>query len=186
MAHGTNFDSLISAINGGAVLPAVQGGQDQLYGNANSDYVYLEALPKAFETYYFNTDSVRDGDWWEKNSRMPVYLEIDTSVLDEVSWSHLNVYWMFGEFKKHHSIRPSHLIAGFFNMIQEAPASKAQQKNGYNTVSRINARNEILMSAPVPFIKYVKAIHVDPKQKEDLLQKMREAGVGEEIVRLVK
>lgn len=185
LAHGTSITGLLDIIANGKLVSQHSGGLKAQY-IGSPDYIYLEALPKVLETYFFNRYPVKDINWWSENHKMPVYIEFKTSVLDDLAWDHFNIYWMFGKKSNKYSINPSNLLAAFFNMVKEVPATDPRQTDaGYKTISEINARNEFLFTEAIDFTKYVKAIHVDPSFKESIIAQLKATKVDQKILDLI-
>lgn len=207
LAHGTSFQGLIKILRSGQLKPRQEGGQNAVYDRGSQQFVYLEALPKFLEKFYYKNigyeewargqrqlgripdeqfDIMNKEPEYAENmalaewqSRTPIYFEIDTSVLDQLRWSHFNFHWRFGEKKEPHYIEPSNLLAGFFNMVKE------NQKNS-DDLLLTNSRNEFLFLESIDIRKYVKAIYIEPALREKAIAKLKELGIPEDLLKLIR
>lgn len=183
LAHGTSIEGFFDILKHGKLVSREVGKQEDRFSiPSNGKYVYLEALPKSQEAFYFKRSPDQKGKW---NEMMPIYLEIDSSALDQLRWSHLNVYWQYGKHDPGFSIQPSNLVAGFFNQLKEVPVSKDNQPpygfGGAITTSRISARNEFLFTDSVP-LSYIKGIYVNPVFKDQVISQLKSLGVDQAIL----
>lgn len=183
LAHGTSVEGFFDVLKLNKLVNREAGKQAERYNDpSNGSYVYLEALPKSLESFYFKRSPGQKGEWDEM---MPIYLEIDSSVLDQLRWSHLNVYWNHGKNDPGFSIQPSNLVAGFFNQLKEVPVTDASHPaygfDGSKTTSQISARNEFLFNDDVP-LSFVRGIYVNPALKDKVISQLKSLGVDQALL----
>ncbi len=175
LGHSTNLAGLKSVLMDGAISPRSENGANAAYGGSN-EYIYVEALPKPLEDAFFRSGGAR---WSE---RVAAYVELDAKVLDEVVWSHMNIYWMYGEKNPAYSVEPSNMLAGFFNLVENY--QRTERPGG--SFTQWGARNEFLFTGPIDIKRFVLAIHVPSGIREGLRRELKDQGVDPRLIRLVK
>jgi hypothetical protein len=182
LAHGTTVEGLIASIKDGSLKPRGQSNAEAVYSGGSPDYLYLESLPRQIEGPVFLKPDIKS---WPK--KHPVFLDISPEVLDEVTWSHFNVYWKYGEKNPEFSVAPSNMLAAFFNFTRDIPTPPGYRYGaGLENVSQYYARSEFNFTGPIDIRRYVRGIHVNPEKRQELLDAMKAAGINQEIIDLVR
>ncbi len=178
LLHDTTISNLIGILKRGKIVSRQKGLSVDIKGG-DAEYAYLEAIPKYYESHLIdpvlkkevvskgNERALRSG-YFEPGR---LYLEIDSSVLDISNLSHWSMDWNYGKKYAGSYVNPTYTIAAFLNAMY----SRSYQP-----------RNELLLTQAVPIDGYLKGIHVHPNDIEITKKVLREAGVKEEFILLVK
>lgn len=187
LIHRTKISNLLSILSQGQIVSRQQGSLKQAVGGGGeAQYVYLEAYPKRFEPRiidpkvrreHMEMDGAPEQQMFTYEFKSGnVYLEIDSSVIDVARFSHWNLEWAFGDKIPETSVSPTYSVAAALNSINRNKVF----------VEGYQPRNELLFTGAVPIHGLLKGIHVHPHEIEKTKKALREAGISEEYIKLVK
>ena len=145
LVHGTSLEGLLAILQTGKLETPKANGHEVAYYNANRSFIYAQI----------------GSQYMPKNSRYPITIELETTILDDIPWSHFNIYWKFGVKNPSHSIDPTNMIAAFLNLVRETSSDPDRL---------FIAVNEFLFTQQIPVHKYVKRIHVPLSMRDEVVK----------------